>query len=401
MRSAEYGKLDARPDDAAMLARSGALRGRRRSARRRSSACSRAGASAARACSPGGVCFRIPDEVLHDWSRDLGLTTMTPEGIDAALSRGRGGGARRDRAGRHALAQHGALRRGRGEARHPDEVDPPQHAGLPRRVSLQLRLPPRREDERRLLVPAGRLRPGRAHRERRARRAARRDRAAWRAACEAGSSTRAASPGVPFEVHAKVVVVACGSLHTPLLLRASGVGSWHVGRHMTLHPGVRVTRHLRRAWSTAGTARCRASTATTSRPTASRSSASSRRPSILSAAFPGIGPKHRENVHKMPRSAVFGGDDPRRRRRARAPLARSRAARDLPHGRRRTVRGSSAAMEIVARMGFVGGRARDRHADLRARLAQERARARRVRRASARDARGSSARPTTRSARPR
>ena len=31
----------------------------------------------------GGVCFRIPDEVLHHWSRDLGLTTMTPEGVDA------------------------------------------------------------------------------------------------------------------------------------------------------------------------------------------------------------------------------------------------------------------------------------------------------------------------------
>ena len=31
----------------------------------------------------GGVCFRIPDEVLHEWSHDLGLRTMTPEGVDA------------------------------------------------------------------------------------------------------------------------------------------------------------------------------------------------------------------------------------------------------------------------------------------------------------------------------
>jgi len=30
----------------------------------------------------GGVCFRVPDEVLHHWSRDLGLRTMTPGGMD-------------------------------------------------------------------------------------------------------------------------------------------------------------------------------------------------------------------------------------------------------------------------------------------------------------------------------
>ena len=27
----------------------------------------------------GGVCFRIPDDVLHEWSHDLGLREMTPE----------------------------------------------------------------------------------------------------------------------------------------------------------------------------------------------------------------------------------------------------------------------------------------------------------------------------------
>src|SRR5580693_3409190 len=31
----------------------------------------------------GGVCFRIPDEVLHHWSRDLGLASLTPERVDA------------------------------------------------------------------------------------------------------------------------------------------------------------------------------------------------------------------------------------------------------------------------------------------------------------------------------
>ena len=34
----------------------------------------------------GGVCFRIPDEVLHEWSHDLGLTTMTPDGVDPSFN---------------------------------------------------------------------------------------------------------------------------------------------------------------------------------------------------------------------------------------------------------------------------------------------------------------------------
>ncbi|MGL1437427.1 GMC family oxidoreductase N-terminal domain-containing protein, partial [Vibrio parahaemolyticus] len=46
-------------------------------------------------------------------------------------------------------------------------------------------------------------------------------------------------PDVRFEVRAKLVVVACGSMHTPLLLRQSGLGSQHIGRHLTLHPAVR------------------------------------------------------------------------------------------------------------------------------------------------------------------
>ena len=61
----------------------------------------------------GGVCFRIPDEVLHEWSHDLGLAHDDARGRRRALPRGRAGGPRRDRPRRDALAQHGALRRGR------------------------------------------------------------------------------------------------------------------------------------------------------------------------------------------------------------------------------------------------------------------------------------------------
>jgi choline dehydrogenase-like flavoprotein len=45
-----------------------------------------------------------------------------------------------------------------------------------------------------------------------------------------------------FRVRARRVVVACGGMHSPLLLRRSGVGdhAGHLGRHMTLHPGFRM-----------------------------------------------------------------------------------------------------------------------------------------------------------------
>lgn len=51
---------------------------------------------------------------------------------------------------------------------------------------------------------------------------------------------RARGPSI--EVRAKRVVVACGSWHSPLLLRRSGIGrrNRNVGRHMTLHPAFKM-----------------------------------------------------------------------------------------------------------------------------------------------------------------
>jgi long-chain-alcohol oxidase len=42
-------------------------------------------------------------------------------------------------------------------------------------------------------------------------------------------------------VRARAVAVACGALHTPLLLRRSGLGNEHVGRHLHVHPATGVT----------------------------------------------------------------------------------------------------------------------------------------------------------------
>jgi choline dehydrogenase-like flavoprotein len=42
--------------------------------------------------------------------------------------------------------------------------------------------------------------------------------------------------GHEVRVRARAVVVACGALQTPALLRRSGIGNEHVGRHLRLHP---------------------------------------------------------------------------------------------------------------------------------------------------------------------
>ena len=61
----------------------------------------------------GGVCFRVPEDILDVWERDLGLTELgEARGARAALRGRRAAAARGDGAGRDALAERGALRRG-------------------------------------------------------------------------------------------------------------------------------------------------------------------------------------------------------------------------------------------------------------------------------------------------
>src|SRR5262249_30247145 len=50
-------------------------------------------------------------------------------------------------------------------------------------------------------------------------------------------------PGARFRVRAGTVVVACGTLHTPVLLMKSGLGkgATALGRNVTLHPAVRLS----------------------------------------------------------------------------------------------------------------------------------------------------------------
>ena len=276
----------------------------------------------------GGVCFRIPDEVLHEWSHDLGLKTMTPEGVDAHFRvvehmvhvetvpdhmRSRSTELFVEGAAKMGIPMHSMRRNTRGC----------------RGVSRCSRLPSRGEAQRGHHVPAGRVRARRSHRDGRHRGAHRRG-SGRRARVRGRLLGEDRAKGPELEVSAKVVVVACGSLHTPLLLRSSGLDSKHVGRHMTLHPGFRVGAifdEVVDGWDGALQSvysdhfASEGITLVSVYPPAS----------VLSAAFPGVGAHHQQRAQDAePRG--LRRDDPRPGGWPGAAVARAGASRDLPDG---------------------------------------------------------------------
>ncbi len=113
-------------------------------------------------------------------------------------------------------------------------------------------------------------------------------------------------PRVPFEIKARLVIVACGSIHTPVLLRQSGLGGPHIGRHMTLHPAFRVAAVFDEeidGWDGAMQSAFIGDLMHEGLIFNSVYSA----PNILAAAFPGVGKEQMRLTHKVRNLAVFGG----------------------------------------------------------------------------------------------
>ncbi len=300
----------------------------------------------------GGVCFRIPEEVLHGWSANLGLDGMTPERLDPFFSeverlchvedvpesmRSRATelfveGA--DKLGVPMKSMRRNTRGCRGAARcnfgcpHGAKMsvdvsflpDAAKHGALVVSDALVERID----------VTGGRARGvrGRFFDER-------------------------GEPGVNFEIRAAVVIVACGSLHTPLLLRKSGLDSRHIGRHLTLHPAVRVGALFDEpvdGWD--GALQSVYSDHFLSKGIWLNGVYSA--VNVLAAAFPGIGPPHRRLVEQMPHLAFFGGmvhdegGGQVRRWISREPLV---AYRMIERDRARLLE----AVHILGRMAFAAG----------------------------------------------
>lgn len=115
------------------------------------------------------------------------------------------------------------------------------------------------------------------------------------------------APSHRFRIKAPVVVAACGTIHTPLLLGASGVGqkSPSLGRNITVHPGVRVVArfdHDVNGWdgslqsvysddfASEGIKLVGVYTAV----------------NVLAAGLPGVGPALRKRAREIKQCAVFG-----------------------------------------------------------------------------------------------
>lgn len=108
-------------------------------------------------------------------------------------------------------------------------------------------------------------------------------------------------------VRARRVVVACGGMHSPVLLQASGLGGIgsHVGRHLTLHPGFRVFARFDeevRGWS--GSMQSAYSDALEHEGVTMNSLFIPA--SVIAATMPGAGPDHVRLAEQVGHIAMFG-----------------------------------------------------------------------------------------------
>lgn len=181
-----------------------------------------------------GTCFRTPDKVLHRWGQELGLTDLSPEkmapyfervervlGVAPTAKEHLGGCAHVVMRGADKLGyRHRPLQRnapdcdGQGvccfgcptDAKRSTNVS---YVPMALRAGAELYTGARVE---RLLFEGGR----------------------------ATGVAAIASNGAPLTVRARAVVVACGTLITPILLMRNGVakGSRHLGGNLSIHPAV-------------------------------------------------------------------------------------------------------------------------------------------------------------------
>lgn len=253
----------------------------------------------------GGVCFRIPDDVLHDWSTRLGLRAMTPDAlapyfdeIERDLSVSTVPTSMRSRSTE--LFVEGADKLG--IPMKPLRRNTPTCKGAARcnfgcpnnaKMSVDVAVLPEASDRGTVIVS---------------------DALVEKIIVEGGTArgvrgrfldAETGDPRVRFDVRAQAVIVACGSLHTPGLLQRSGIATKHVGKNLTLHPAFRIGALFDErvdGWDGAmqsvysdhfaddGLILLGVYTA----------------PNILAAAFPGVGRKHRRIVRSLPNLAFFG-----------------------------------------------------------------------------------------------
>jgi len=254
----------------------------------------------------GGVCFRIPDAILDEWTKDLSLADYDSKAMeqyferveetvhvetvpDEMMSRGTelfGIGARKKGFEMKPMQRNTKGCNGCGRC----------NFGCPHaaKMSVDLSYLPRAVDAGADVYSHCRV-----------------DRVVTNNGRATGVrgrllNGRGGRPGDTFTVHAKRVVIACGAWHTPTLLLRSGIGKRrHVGRNMTLHPGFRMFARFEekiRGWR--GALQSTYSTSLESQGITMTSLFIP--PGVLAATMPGVGVEHTDNASRIDHLAVYG-----------------------------------------------------------------------------------------------
>ena len=257
----------------------------------------------------GGVCFRTPDKVLHEWSHVMGLSELTPDRMDACFASVEKSVhveqvpvELRSRSttlfGEGLKKKHGVelipLRRNTKDCNGCGRCN----FGCPHgaKMSVDVTYLPR-------ALAAGARVLSDAHVDRVLIKG---DRAVGvTGRLKNGKHGKAKTP---FTVRAKRVVVAAGAYASPLLLMRSGLGglSGQLGKNLTLHPGFRFMARFDdpvRGWKGA----LQSAYTDAFEDEGITCVGLFIPPGALAGTMPGIGPEHVARAEDIPHLAVFGG----------------------------------------------------------------------------------------------
>jgi len=303
----------------------------------------------------GGVCFRIPSQIHHHWVSELGLVDLSEKALEPAY---------REVERRIRVSEVPVSMRSASTAKF---VSGAERLGIPM-------YPTRRNMEgcvgngrcnfgcpsgAKMSVDVSYL-PGALHKGARVIS----DALVERVVVERGRATGVRGrllggpmgrPSRAFRIRARATIAACGTLHTPVLLKRSDLGrpTPALGRNVTLHPALRVSAlfdDVLQGWNGA-----LQSVYTDHFAGDGITLVGVYSPvNVLAATLPGVGPAHRRLVADMPRHGVFGamvhdeGGGSVRLGTGREPiLAYRMAPRDLVRLRR--------SITILAEMALAGG----------------------------------------------
>lgn len=256
----------------------------------------------------GGVCFRIPGEVHRRWVRDLGLGELSERALEPAYDdverrmavrevpeAMRSASTRRfvEGAEKLGVAIHPMRRNTGDDCEGNGRCNFGCPTGAKRSVDISY-LPGAVEHGARVVSDA----------------------LAERVLIEGGRAAGVegrilggehGAPSHRFRVRAPVVVAACGTLHTPLLLARSGIAEKNpmLGRNVTLHPSVRVVARFDdelRGWDGAMQSVYSDHYDAEGIKLVGVYSAVN----VLAAGLPGVGAALRRRVREMPYHGVFG-----------------------------------------------------------------------------------------------